>query len=317
MEGPSFNSLFNTCDQKEMTVLKTKEKNVCNKSIESGKIYELQDKLLISKKEQNLPDSMTITKLPKEMKQNSINLTGFVSSIINSVKGAWIKAKKDYKKSLRKQTKLRHLKKYSNSDFLKVKKTALKARKRLKHAEIDKENVSCIYTEPITFQSCVEKSPVCELKSPDIPMSIDINGPNLDNSLTISDSMDKDLKGPELVKTNDLYCSFESLKEEFEKTKKRLQIFEQKYGPFEQLFPNVEHKETLEIFNTPKTQNQTMVDLASSIPSISKDISTSIDNLSNFNQTKNYQLLDEDPSLEILSPVILQNKNVSYNTEIA
>ncbi|KTW28383.1 hypothetical protein T552_04120 [Pneumocystis carinii B80] len=299
-----------------MTVLKIKGNDTYNNSIESENTYELQDKSMISKDE-NSPDFLAITNLPRQMKQNPINLKGFVSSIINNVKGAWIKAKKDYKESLRKQTKLRHLKKYSNSDFLKVKKTELKARKRLRHAKIDKENTSCIYTEPITSKSSVEKSPICQLKSPDLPMSIDTNNSNLDNPLIAPDSIDLDLKDAELVKTNDIYCSFESLKDEFEKTKKRLQIFEQKYGPFEQLFPTPANQQSSEILNTPsKTQNQTILDRVSSTSSISKNTSISIDNSSNSIHTKNLPLLGDDPSLEILSPVILQNKNINYNIEL-
>lgn len=325
-----FNSLHNIYNQKKTLETQIAKSRDFNKLIIDKETITKLDKINISKNNQGSTHSSMITNLLKTTKHNlpnQKNLTGFVLSIINNVKYAWMKAKKDYSESQKKRTNLRPVRKKTNSYLLRPKKTTMKMQR---HSPIPKIKNKLIIKNPIqdtsetstqltTFQSNEELSPtdLREFHKPYTPSKMVNMSDSKDPEIMVNSiNQASEIEIKKSIKTETMNSSIISLEEELKKTKKRLEMFEQKYGLFENLFINSEDKEILETPITSfKTQNHSMSDTTHRLSPIFKNTEKSeeMDKSHTLTESHEHVFINEDPSLETLSPIILQNKNYSYN----
>ncbi|KAG5437836.1 hypothetical protein PCANB_000551 [Pneumocystis canis] len=279
---------------------------------------------LIPTKEQNFTDFSTEMSQLNQTKPNLSNrkkLTGFVSSIFENVKHAWIKAKNDYHESLKRHNKRLYNKKYPYS--LHQQKATTKIRKRtplpktelnLSMEKVMQEVVSNASTHSTAFQSCIEWLPndISKIRKLSAPLK-DMDKENLENPLITSNLINQKMETIKAKSSEQeaLCCVMTSLKEQLEETKKRLEMFEKKYGLYDDIFINIiNQEENSEIHNSSlELKNNTITDHQSypllSLPSNSSQL---INNSYISDSIKTHeQVFNEDPSLETLSPVILQN----------
>ncbi|KAG4304680.1 hypothetical protein PORY_002073 [Pneumocystis oryctolagi] len=255
----------------------------------------------------------------QEIKQDSPNkrkLTRFVSTIINNVKHAWVRAKSDYKESLRKRNKRLFVKKHPHP-YLRQKKTITKTRRRTivpktcEEAISDKavqEVISNASTFSTTFQSCSEWLPIDSSKIHELKVPLEaMDREDEKKSLEMQNMMNRELDALVMksLDSETMYYTIEFLKKELEETKKRLDMFEKKYGLFTDLFVNSENHENSKIPASHfETEDHMIDDLTYPVSSLSRDVIMSTVNPHVLNSAESHeQVIDDDPSLEILSPV--------------
>ncbi|KAG5519912.1 hypothetical protein PMAC_000189 [Pneumocystis sp. 'macacae'] len=313
-----------------------KSKNDLKDKIQEEKVFRIRDvnsgnfsneeNTYVLKKEEKYMHSLENTSQFQKIKQDSSNkrkLTKFVSTIINNVKHAWIRAKSDYQESLKRRNRRLLIKKYARSHPLRQQKNTAKMKRRAPFPKKNKEAVSekAVHeamsnasTFSTTFQSCTEWLPTDPFKvrgSHALLETLDKEN-NITSSETLSVmNQQLEISMEKSLEVEAIYCEVTSLKEELEEARKRLEMFEKKYGLFEDLFVKAMDND-LKTCIVSETENYAMNNIKrSSLDSSQKEIVSENDPYV-FDSNKNREL-DDDPSLEILSPVVLQNKSYSYN----
>ncbi|KAG4303263.1 hypothetical protein PCK1_000601 [Pneumocystis canis] len=250
-------------------------------------------------------------------------LTGFVSSIVENIKHAWTKAKNDYHESLKQHHKRLHSKKHMYS--LHRQKMPPKIRKRtpfpktelhLSTEKMIQKTASNGSTQSTTFQSCTESLPsnLPKVRQCQIPLK---DKENVENPLALPNSIDQKLETikTESVEQEALLGIMKSLKEELEETKKRLEMFEKKYGLYDDIFTKMNPEDSTTHQSSINLNDHAVNNPSCSLLSSPQTTLQLINDSHLSDATKAREVFDQDSLLETLSPVILQNKNHSHHID--